>query len=147
MASNENAFQVELKKQFKADGAHSIRMRHFSMGGMADLYTKHSIYEQPIWIECKFKKDKKVKCTAQQKEFLRKVVASGGIGCWARCEKVEREEHLYMGGYDEDQGKLIQIRKVGEKWLTLKILNEAAKITAILRGCTTSEDTNTATPN
>jgi hypothetical protein len=104
MANNENAFQIALKDQAIKEGANAMRIRHFSLVGVPDLYIK-MLGEPSAWIECKFKrkcpKEGTQQPTPAQLAWIRKEQKAGGIAGWALCVKLSIIEWAIYVGVDE----------------------------------------------
>lgn len=131
MATNETDFQKEIVKQInKVDFGYALRMRHFSMGGVLDLYVDQPYVGHGLphgfhgWIECKFIKKNEcvIDLTELQRATMRKIQAAGGMAGWIVCRQIDSTTWELHSGANPHQKileplNMIQTRKRGKPWL------------------------------
>ncbi len=133
MANNENAFQIALVKEAQRLGGNALRVRHYSLAGIPDLYVKLRGI-QSCWIECKFirNKPKPPKLTPLQLAWINKELKAKGNAGWAMCVRVRSGLwDIYVGiddEFDTAQNYLCR-RQTGESWpikeITFRIIDQS----------------------
>lgn len=129
MANNENAFQIALKDQAIKEGANAMRVRHFSLGGIPDLYIKLPMHDA-TWIECKFERKQPKRgtniTTPLQHAWLTKERESGGKAGWCLCIRISSSKWEIYAGISREFDAIRHFmcdRERGEIWDVIRIIN------------------------